>query len=144
MPKRKALGEREKHFCMNYLSNGFNAAKAYRDAGYSAKGADVSAVAILKRPHIKAYIDKKVTKMEEKLDITFEWKLKKLKQAIDCSLIESDDGKAELVNTSGFLGAMSELNKMQGDYSAEKRVQVIRDERLEQIQDLVRKYSKEF
>lgn len=63
------LTERQKKFCRELLK-GKNHAKAYVDAGYSPKGANVSAHQLLTRPNIKAYLAELSKKAENNAIMT--------------------------------------------------------------------------
>ena len=51
-----ALSPKRLAFCREYIANGGNATKAYRDAGYSPKGASQSAEKLLRNTEVKADI----------------------------------------------------------------------------------------
>lgn len=116
----KGLTNKQRMFCKYYVANGFNATRAALKAGYRKKSAHSTGSENLRKPEIKKAIDILQRKVEEKMEMTFEWKLEKLKKAIEAGLIDSEEG-VEIKNASLFLGAMSESNKMQGHYAAEKK-----------------------
>jgi phage terminase small subunit len=116
----RRLTHKQKTFCKYYVANGFNATQAALKAGYKKTTAYSIGSENLKKPEIKKEIDKLQRKVEEKMEMTFEWKLEKLKKAIEAGLIDAEHG-VEIKNASLFLGAMSESNKMQGHYAAEKK-----------------------
>lgn len=138
---------RERKFCLLYLANGQDAKHAYIDAGYSPNGAAVTAHQALKRPHIKNFIAKHIKKVEKKMEITIEYKIKKLKQCIEAAMIEDPDtGKVILDNHSALLGAISELNKMQGHYSAEKiqNLHIVAEAEGKDIKVLTKQFERPF
>jgi len=78
------------------------------------------------------------------MEMSAEWKLEKLKQCIEASMIESD-GKVQLVNHKALLGAISESNKMQGHYAAEKKQISVSEEKEDRdFKELVKSQMKEF
>lgn len=55
----------------------------------------------------------------EKLEISAEWKMQQLKELIEgCMNGQASEAK---LHPSGVIGAIAELNKMQGHYAPEKR-----------------------
>ena len=76
-----ALTPKQRAFVEGYCSNGFNAAKAARDAGYSAKTARGMGTENLLKPHIKAAIDKFKAKSAKKAEITIESLIAELNEA---------------------------------------------------------------
>jgi phage terminase small subunit len=125
------------------VANGFNATKAALKAGYREKSAHSTGSENLRKPEIKKAIDNLQRKVEEKMEMTFEWKLEKLKKAIDAGLVDSEEG-VEIKNASLFLGAMSESNKMQGHYAAEKKVnETSIKENLELLNEFIEKNKKD-
>ncbi len=143
----KKLSNREQVFCESYLGNGYNGMQAAITAGYSNKGdsAKVIACKLLKEPKIKAYIDSKISKQTEKMGATFEWKIQKLIDCINCAMVEQK-GKPVLVNSKALLGAIAELNKMQGHYSAEKIVttNINADTDVKDAKDLTEQYRRPY
>lgn len=87
--------------------------------------------------------------MEKEHNVTFDWKIKKLKKIAE--LCVSDDAvHIDQINPTAATGAISELNKMQGHHSAEKHLNVSMnvDTDLQTIQsmmqDLLEKNEKEY
>ncbi len=105
------LTERQRTFCEQYALSG-DTVKAARLAGY--KSPRRNAHLLLKRKSMRNEIERLIDKFEAE-GITFEWKLRKLKQAVELSITETD------IKSSGIT-AIAELNKMQGHYSADKVV----------------------
>jgi phage terminase small subunit len=131
---------KQRLFCKAYLANGFNATQAAITAGYSENCAQEIAYENLNKPLIKKFIDKRVKIMEEKLDITAEWKMKVLKDCIDgCMNGEASENK---IHPSGIVGAIAELNKMQGHYAVEKRE--IKHDIGDKTAELIQQYEKDF
>jgi phage terminase small subunit len=142
------LSPKEHKFCLAYLQNGNNGAQAYRDAGYNGNPDTVKSQAykLLNMPKIKDFLHKHIDKVEKKLEITFEWKLKKLKQCIEASMVEDEEtGQVLLENHNALLGAIAELNKMQGHYSAEKthNLHLHAGQEITNVHVLIQQYFKE-
>lgn len=105
------LTERQRLFCEQYVLTG-DIVKAARIAGY--KSPRRNAHLLLKRKSMIKEIEMLIDKFESE-GITFEWKLRKLKQAVEISITDKE------VKSTGIT-AIAELNKMQGHYSADKVV----------------------
>lgn len=69
LTKGENLTMKQKLFVANYISNGGNASKAARDAGYSQKTAHVIGLENLEKPIIKAAISKAVDSALKDLDM---------------------------------------------------------------------------
>lgn len=140
----KRLTNKQQAFCKYYVRNGFNATKAALKAGYKKTTAASTGSENLQKPEIKKKIDELQRKVEEKMEMTFEWKLEKLKKAIEAGLIDSEEG-VEIKNASLFLGAMSESNKMQGHYAAEKKTnETDIKEAVDLLNEFIEKNKKDF
>lgn len=114
----KKLTLRQAKFCEEFLTNGCDAIAAARSVGY--KDPRMSSRRMLaSNPKVKAYISKKVKKMEKEFGVTFDWKVKKLKKIIELTVPDDAENKSE-INASAAISAIAETNKMQGHYSAEK------------------------
>lgn len=115
----KPLKSQEQLFVNCYVNNGRNGTDAAITAGYSKNGAKVQACKLLKRENIKAAIeahDKKlVASVKKSAKGSQSWKRRKLILIADKLSRELDAKTAKAV-----IGAISELNKMDGHYSAEK------------------------
>jgi phage terminase small subunit len=114
--------DKEKLFVDAYLANGRVGTKAVIAAGYSHKAAKVQASKLLRRPHIQAAIaehDKKiVTSIKKSVKGSASWKRRKLIKIADILSSSGIDAKS----AKSVIGAIAELNKMDGHYSAEKVV----------------------
>lgn len=139
------LTTKQRLFCKAYLANGCNATQAAITAKYSKDSAKEIGSENLTKPLIQQYLQKRMRKVEEKLEITTEWKMQKLKQCIELAMPELE-GLVELKNHKALLGAIAELNKMQGHYSAEKVVNTNLnvDTDLEQARKYTNQYEKDF
>lgn len=116
----KKLNEQERKFCVEYVKNNNNAFQAALAAGYSEENAFKNSFRFLKRPHIKEYVDNLLEKIDKKVGVSLEWKINKLRLAVERSLPDEEE-KAK-INPQIGITAIAELNKMQGHHSAEKLV----------------------
>jgi phage terminase small subunit len=113
------LNLQEKLFVNAYLNNGRRGSTAAITAGYSKKAATVQSCKMMQRPNIIAAIeahDKKiVTTIKKSVKGSAAWKRRKLIKIADelSSVLDAKTAKA-------IIGAIAELNKMDGHYSAEK------------------------
>ena len=110
---------KQKLFCKHYIANDFKSGRAALAAGYSKRSANEIASENLKKPQIRKYIEELMQDANEKLDITIEWKMKKLKFAVDRSIKDEDNPPSEGYSVKDGLNAISELNDMQGHYPKE-------------------------
>lgn len=144
------LKPREKVFCQLYLQNGRVGAPAAKEAGYSGNGA-MAAMRLLRKPQVQEFLakyEKTVEKKAEKeLEVTVEWKMSKLKQCVEaCLRDDPETGEQKLYSAPGFIGAISELNKMQGHYAPEKSINAhfVGSTEQQEVEVLVKKYDKEY
>jgi phage terminase small subunit len=125
----KPLSQRQYDFTVNYIKNGFNAHQAALDAGYSKGFATCQTQTLITNPSIQERIGKAYQKAEKKiintLGITFVWKMKRLKHVVEQYLPLDKDLKASDVKVG--LQALSEMNKMMGDYAPDKRLNLTVD-----------------
>lgn len=77
-----ALRAKQKRFCDEYLID-LNGTQAAIRAGYSKKTAGQIADENLKKPQILEYLNEKRQILQDKLDITQEWVLRRLKDVSD-------------------------------------------------------------
>ena len=125
----KPLSQRQYDFTVNYIKNGFNAHEAALAAGYSRQFATCQTQQLITNPSIQERIGKAYQKAEKKiintLGITFVWKMKRLKHVVEQYLPLDKELKASDVKIG--LQALTEMNKMQGDYAPDKRLNVTYD-----------------
>ncbi len=144
------LNNREHMFCTEYLTNGRNAAAAARASGYSGDG-KIAGARLIARPSIKQFLKDlqpiAEKKLQEDVEVTLEWKIRKLKLCADTCLKEDPEtGEAKLVSAPGFIGSISELNKMQGHYAPEKTLNAhfVGSTEQQEVEKLVKQYDKEY
>ena len=120
------LTEPQKIFCDAFIANGKKLRAAALTAGYSPVIAAVYANKLMKKPHIKKYIDGKLKETKHNYKVNFEYKIKKLGSIIEEMLGEDrrDEKFKKLSPEHARVAiiAIAELNKMQGDHSAEKHI----------------------
>lgn len=145
-PKGEVFSIKQKIFATEYIKNGFDAGKAAVAAGYSEVHAKHNASRLLNYPHIKKFIDTYLKTKAKKMDITYEWKLKKLGKLIHRAIPDDDEAGIEAVTKTGSIGisAISEANRMQGHHSAEKHINasVSVDADLKQVQEEIERINK--
>lgn len=147
--RHNELTEKQLRFCYEYMSNGNNAMQAAMAVGDSKESAQKNSWTYLKNPLIKSFIGDKLKKMEKELDITFEWKLKKLKHVVQVSIPDESQVLEEIDARAG-VAAIAEMNKMQGHYSPDKHINanISADTDVKEVQDMlqemIRKNEKEF
>lgn len=129
-------------FCEEWLSNGHNATHAAIKAGYSKKAAYSIGYDLLKIPDVQRYINRRMKEIFEKVGATTEWRAKMLKEATEACLQGRAD-KDGVVNARGLVATISEMNKMEGIYPADKEAKEVKVE-LTHVSEKVSKYEKEF
>ena len=143
MKHTKNLTQMQHNFVINYIKNGFNAYQAAVQAGYSEHVANTQTQYLVSNPVIKDRIakayDKIDTKLMKELRITMEDKMKVLSRIIYDIVPEDDEPKRSLYKVA--ISAMTELNKMQGDYAPDKRLSVTVDATKERLAEVKRQYE---
>lgn len=122
----KQLSPKEYEFAQNYIKNGFNAYQAALTAGYKPEYAKKYSYKIIQRPAIQGVITKAVQRIDQKLGVTIEWRVNKLKAIINAVI--GDDGTHDKQYYKDALKAIAEINKMSGDYAPDKRLSITVDE----------------
>lgn len=137
-------------FCEAYLANGHCGSAAARAAGYKSITASGT---VLKQKGVIAYLDKRKNAVAIKYQVNYDYKIKKLAVVVEEYLPTTESGagiELEADKVRIAIEAIKELNKMQGDYAAEKRSNVninvdIDIERGKQIMStLVAEYSRDY
>lgn len=125
MPKCNDLTLKQRLFCEHYLSNGYNGLQAAVSAGYSKRSAKELAHFTLTNHHVKKYIEKRMIELTEKVGLTAEYRLKKLRQGLDMSIpdiLDTDDSelriaKLKTIDVRAGVACIAEANKMDGSYA---------------------------
>lgn len=142
----KELDPRRKKFAVEYLTNGLNASAAARSIGCTGGYAIKRGCELLRNSKVQNYIRQNLELVEKKLDVTLEWKIKKIKKVID-NAIPDDEEQAFIAEHArvGLMG-ISELNKMQGDYAPLKNINANLNSEVDGniLYDLVKKYDKDY
>ncbi len=140
----KTLTDKQQKFVANYISNGWNARQAARDAGYSETTSQVTAPEMVtKHPLIRERIQRAhetiSSALEHELGITMAHKMRLLSKIIyDIVPLEGEIDKRNLPQA---LKAMNELSKMQGHYMPDRRVQVNVDVTKERLLEAAKAYD---
>lgn len=106
-----------------YFNNDCNAQKTFIDLGYAPSTSHTHSAEYFRLPKIRALINDRIKKMTENVGITKEWQLNKLKIIVD-RCIPDDAVKLEDVPRGDMvkgIAALTEISKIQGFYSPEKR-----------------------
>jgi phage terminase small subunit len=117
---------RHLRFCEEYLNNGYNIRAATQAAGYKCKNQH-RGYDLIRMPHIQEYLTRRINQQCAVEQITYDWKVKKLKNVIDkCMPQEIPHAPLPLNATQPqtAVSAISELNKMQGHYAPVKQISV--------------------
>lgn len=114
----KELTEQQKKFCVEYLNNNCNGLHAALAAGYAPDKAKSMACSLLRRPHIRIYMDKAMEQLSKEKLAAKEWVLKKLVKVVDICIPESAEIQEHIKARDG-IAALSEINKMEGYYLKE-------------------------
>lgn len=143
MAHKEVLTEMQQNFVLNYINNGFNVKQAALTAGYSESYSHVHSYKLLAHPIIQKKIEKACRIVEASqnrvLQITIHDKAKKLLRIIDDIL--PDDGEPKREYYKDAISAMKELNKMQGDYAPDKRLNLTVDATRERLEEARKQYK---
>jgi len=95
--KARTLTPKQKLFALEYLHD-FNATQAYRRAGYTGKGADRSAHALLRIPEVAAFVKARVAVQVEKAELSAARVLEELRRLAFIDMAEFFDEHGTLRN----------------------------------------------
>lgn len=113
---------KQKLFCVNYLSNGYNGTEAVMNSGYSPSNRHVAkniAAENMAKPAIKKYLEVRMKEAIEEAGVGVKWRLDMLRQATEACM-NGAATKEGYVNAEGLVKTVSEINKMAGDHAAVK------------------------
>ena len=99
--QNKKLGKQEKIFCDAYISNGFNGTQAAITAKYAESSARNQAYKMLKRPHIKEYIEDYMRGVQEEFKNK---KIKALETQWDLAMQASGQKDTTIIKSASFQG----------------------------------------
>jgi phage terminase small subunit len=138
----KEITIRQRKFA-EYFMTGMTASAAAVKAGYSNKSAYTRGKELTNNPRVAYYMSERLDKLQKKLEIPLEYLLGKLKHVVDSFIPDGSDLEKDKVSVG--LSAIRELNQIQGNYAAEKRinVNVDGDKHLERIKELTEKAIEE-
>ena len=137
---RKALTTMQFAFCTEYVRNGGNAHQAALTAGYSPSFSRFKAPELINKPHIAARMETALRRVEHKLDVSFEWRINKLKRLVN-AIIPEDDGKIIVAQGKVAIQALAEINKMYGDYAPDKRINMTVNATLDKLTEARKAYE---
>lgn len=145
MAKLDTLTDKQYQFVTNYIQNGFNAKQAALKAGYSLSYANVKAPKLIDHPAIKARLQKAYQdvemKLQKELRISISDKARALLRIIEDVIPLDPTQEPRRDYYKDAIRAISELNKMQGDYAPEKRLSMTVDATKEKLIDARRQYE---
>lgn len=108
-PEKSRFTEKQKHFCEEYIANGFNAQQAYMKAFNKDRITDASyPYTLLSKPHIKEYIDKRRKEIYDALNIDA---MRVIQELADMAFASKDD---QVYVPSIKLRALEQLSKNLG------------------------------
>lgn len=136
--KLKPLTTMQYTFCTEYVKNGGNAYQAALTAGYGEHYALTQTKKIIQHPSVNERIQKAFAKVEDKLGVSFEWRVGKLKRIVDSVLGEDE---VKLNHAKVAISAIAEINKMYGDYAPEKRMNMTVNATLDKLQEARKAYD---
>jgi len=143
MRDKSGLTIKQKLFCDNYIANGYNATDAARKAKYSENSASEIGNENLRKPQIQEYLGKRMKEAIEKAGAGVDWRIEMLKKTADACFNGDADREGKL-HPSGVIGAISELNKMEGSYAANKQEVEITNTEQKPTKELIDKFTKEY
>lgn len=131
-------------FCQNFIIPPHNATQSAISAGYSPHIAKTIGSRLRTNSKVQKYLKSLQSDLENQMTVSYEWKLDKLKQIVEAFIENKEDLSPNKVSSA--IQAISEMNKMQGHYSAEKHVNfnIKTDPDLQQLEDLIKQHGKEY
>lgn len=150
---------KQRLFCENYLSNGGNSRNAAKQAGYSTGAIDSIASETLSKPKVKEYIGKRVKEIADKVGLTTEYMLEKLRHGLDLSIPDREKmdyiAKQNLtldeivkvkssIDVRAGVACISEANKMIGNYAPDKHAVLVEEDKTGKVTELLKEYEREF
>lgn len=122
----KELTRRELIFCEKYLGLGDSGlGQAAIVAGYAKTNSRARGFELLSRPHIDRYIRKRRDEIMKETQVDLNYVMHKLKYVTDTFIPDDKQLKKDEVPIG--LSALKEINAIQGNYAAEKRITMTLD-----------------
>ncbi len=137
---RKILTQKQYSFCTEYVKNGGNAKQAALKAGYSESYSHFKAPSLIHEPRIAQRMEASIRRVEQKLDVSFEWRINKLKRLVN-AIIPDDDSQVKITHGKTAVAALAEINKMYGDYAPEKRLNMTVNATLDKLNEARKAYD---
>lgn len=139
--KHQPLTQKQYEFCNEYIKNGFNAYQAALKAGYSESYANVKAPLLLEHPLIKPRLARAYQRADNSMTVSWEWKIEKLQRIIDDIVPLDKSLPIKHKHAANAIKAISELNKMSGDYAPDKRLSVTVDATKDKLIEINKEYE---
>jgi hypothetical protein len=138
------LNYRERAFCHAYLMNGLDLRKTAKDLGKDARTYE----RYLAQEHVKNYIKKRVSEVEEEFKVSFSEKLKFIWRIANlCCPDWADTDDLKNLRPDIAIKAIGEMNKMQGHHAPEELL-LKRDLDVEKgnskVDELLEKHKQEY
>lgn len=139
------LTQKQYDFTVNYIKNGFNAYQAALEAGYSDNYARFKAPGLINHPSINNRITKAYQQVEieerRTLCMTIRDKAKVLDRIIRAVVPLDESQPVNMKFANEAIKAISELNKMQGDYAPDKRLSITVDATKDRLLEARKQYE---
>jgi len=141
---QRGLNYRKVIFVEHYIRNGGNGRQAAIEAGYAEKSADAQASVMLVNPKVRKLMKERMEQKIDSIHLTYESKLQSLHEMFKLAMSgkNTKSGKADLQAAKSII---SEMNKMQGHYAADKRWTTVVNadiDKTEDVEELIHMYSK--
>lgn len=142
---KAVLSVRDINFLDALMKHNGNVSKAADEVGYNPKHGDVLAKRVFANPEAQVYITAQHEKTAAEFRWTYEEKMQTLKRITELAVPATAESIKDTL-PGAAIQAIAESNKMQGDYSAEKRVNVNVnvDPDLQAVLDIVGKFENEY
>lgn len=131
------LTEMQYLFIHHYVNNGFNATKAALSAGYSTDFSTHQSHKLTNHPMVKQRISEI---LDRNIKVTLDEKIDYLLQIVN-DIIPKDGSEPKRNMYMIAIKAISELNRMMGDYAPEKRLSVTVDATQKRLDDARKQYE---
>lgn len=139
------LTQKQYDFTLNYIKNGFNAYQAAIDAGYSHNYARFKAPSLIHNPVINQRVTKAYQTIEmqqmKAICMSMQDKVKVLDRIIRAVIPLDETEPVKLDYMKDAIRAISELNKMSGDYAPDKRLSITVDATKEKLKEVRKIYD---
>ena len=136
----ESLDIKRTKFAKSYLKDG-NATKAAIVAGYSKNGASVTGHQLLRNPKIRKIIEKSMAEAIRETGVGLNWRLELLKKGAEACMNRKTT-KDKVVDISGLLGVVGEINKMGGDYAPTQSTSNVKLTSTENLESIVEECEK--